>query len=229
MGEKVALVSDVHANLPALESVMPFIDGSDRVVCTGDLVGYYPFPNQVARRAREDGWICVKGNHEHALVEGASGFNPVAAEALRWTARELNEANEGWLRDLPSERCLKIAGMRFVVTHGAPGDINRYVMPGLTDLEAEGLLARADADVLVLGHTHKPFHRTVEGGHLINPGSVGQPRDGDPRASMASLDISPDDVLVDQVRMDYPIEEVQEEVEDEGLPASLGHRLLRGR
>lgn len=222
---RVALISDVHGNLPALEALETVLDSADEVLCGGDLIGYYPFPNEAVEAARERGWRCVRGNHENALTAGVSGFNRKAAEALRWTAGDLDAENRDWLTGLPAEQRLSVDGDEVAVTHGAPGDIHRYVRPDVTDFEVRGMLERVSADVLVLGHTHVPMLREVDEGILVNPGSVGQPRDGDPGASAAVLEGGE----VEFVRRSYDVDGVQETVLDSGLPGSLGDRLARGR
>jgi len=226
---RVALVSDVHGNLPALKAVLPVIEEADEVVCAGDLVGYYPFPNEVVEAARDGSWGWVRGNHEAALETGATGCNSRAAEALNWTREALEPVAEEWLLSLPWERSLEIGGVDVHVVHGAPGDPHRYVWEGTTEIEIRGMLERTGSDVLVLGHTHVPMEVRVGAGVIVNPGSVGQPRDRDPRASVALLDISSGEVVVEFMRRSYPVEDLKEEVVEACLPVSLWERLREGR
>ncbi|MBS1262902.1 MAG: Phosphodiesterase [Methanonatronarchaeales archaeon] len=227
--KRVALVSDVHGNLPALESALPVLESADLVLCAGDVVGYYTFPNEVVDIARGYGWRCVRGNHENALLDGEELFNPEAADSVRWTAGELEETNGEWIEGLPAELSLELEGVNVFVTHGSPGDPDRYVMPDVSSMAVRGMLETCGCDVLVLGHTHVPMGREVEEGVLVNPGSVGQPRDGDPRLSVALMEVSGGSTDFEFVRKPYTMKRVRRGVERAGLSASLWERLFRGR
>lgn len=229
MATRVAVISDVHGNLPALDAVESELRSADEVICAGDLIGYYPFQDEVIEMARDMGWLCVKGNHEAALLaRDYSGFNDAAAEALRWAEEEISSENREWIRELPLERDVSLEGHGVHVAHGAPGDVHRYVTDAVPDVEAAGLIERGGGDALILGHTHRPMLRETRSGVLLNPGSVGQPRDGDPRASLATMEMG-NGPEVEFLRKPYPVGETVSAVERAGLPAKLARRLSRGR
>jgi predicted phosphodiesterase len=181
----LAIVSDLHGNLPALEAVLADLGTVDALVCCGDLVGYYPDAAEVVDRMRALGARSVRGNHE-LLVTGAREVPPGRAGYYGVAAarRALSPEQLGWLAALPPELTLAGGGVSLTVRHASPWDEETYLYPD-SDLAAVVL---PEGRWLVLGHTHYPMLRRVEGGVVANPGSVGQPRDWDPRPAYARLD-----------------------------------------
>jgi putative phosphoesterase len=225
----IGLMSDVHGNLPALEAVLDDMPEVDSVVNAGDVVGYNPFPSDCVEAVRDHDMVTVQGNHDRAVAgETSFAFHSDAGRAVEWTRERLDDDELEWLGDLPTERETVIEGMRVKTVHGEPGDPNRYVYPH--DF-SESLLGGEDA--LVLGHTHVQVKRKYDEGLIVNPGSVGQPRDGDPRAAYAVLEAGDGeedvDVEVDLRRVEYPVSETQEEIRSAGLPEPLAERLADGR
>jgi predicted phosphodiesterase len=241
---RVAVISDIHSNFHALEAVFAAIDreAPDEIWCLGDLVGYGPRPNRCCRRVAARTSICLAGNHDLGVLGTLSLelFSPDAATACRWTrdvlepdAREYLEGREPYLRRKDAE-----------LYHGSPRDpVWDYVF---TEDAAAESLALTTAPLVLVGHTHIPLALTLEGGSiaggvapdgtsiqlegrrwLINPGSVGQPRDGDPRAAWLLLDF--DAQLASFRREEYPIELTQEEIVARGLPEILATRLAFGQ
>ena len=220
----LALISDIHGNLPALKVVLERIEDADAILCAGDLVGYNPWPNEVIWEIKMRNIPCIRGNHDRAVIyDDYSRFNPYAATAASWTRAQLTEENMKYLYSLKDNLILEVEGKRIAVHHGAPFDEDRYIYPA--DVTEE-LLGYDNADILVLGHTHVPFVKVFDSGVIINPGSVGQPRDGDPRASYALVDLK--NRKYEIKRVEYPIDEVYEKIIEEGLPAFLGERLYIG-
>ncbi len=246
MSTRVLVIADVHANLAALESVLEDAGDVDAVWSLGDMVGYGPQPNEVIARLRDVGAVCVAGNHEGAALGRLDlrAFNIAAAEAAAWTAERLAGASRAFLADLP-ERQLQ-GGVTLV--HGSPRDpIWEYV---LDPWVARECFQHFETRLCFFGHTHvpalytqrhaplpqQPFGRvrgesTVElhpgDRYLLNPGSVGQPRDGDPRA--AYLVWEPDTRVATWRRVDYDVATTQALMQDAGLPAILWQRLSVGR
>ncbi|MGK2230321.1 MAG: putative phosphoesterase [Methanobacteriota archaeon] len=219
----VALISDVHANKPALEAVMDDLPDVDGYVHAGDAVGYNPYPQDCVDALRELGAVNVQGNHDRAVAGDASfGFHSTAGRAVEWTERHVNGETLDWLGALPQERETVFGDTRVKIVHGAPGAPDRYTYP--RDF-APSLLR--DEDVLVMGHTHVQGKEEYDKGVVVNPGGVGQPRDGDPRAAYALLDEETGEVELH--RVEYPVEEVQDEIRRAGLPESLAERLEEGR
>lgn len=223
----VLVISDIHANLPALEAVLESVDEEEFLFC-GDIVGYYPWPNRALERVEELDLIAVLGNHDEALVRGSTfGFSDAAAEALRWTEKEATHETLERLSRHPYIHRDEVEGKDILMVHGSPRrPMEKYVRPAEVDA---GFLDRQkiDVDILLLGHTHVPFVKEVKDTLVINPGSIGQPRDGDSRASYAVLDVEEKEAEI--VRQEYDIERVKEAVREEGLPKHLGRRLSRGR
>lgn len=223
---KVALISDVHANVVALAAVLEDIDtrGVDAIVSAGDVVGYYPYPNETIGLFRERGIRSIQGNHDRAVLSADPAyFNPWAASAVFWTARQLTEASVDYLRSLPRKLGLELDGTRIAVYHGAPFDDDYYLYE---DEAQEFTLNMSKSDLLVLGHTHIPFIRRFSSGVIVNPGSVGQPRDGDPEASYAVFDTATGKAR--NMRVAYDIEKVATKTREAGLPKSLADRLWQG-
>ncbi len=222
----IALISDIHGNLPALKVVMERIEesGVKLILCAGDLVGYNPWPNEVIWEIRRREIPCIRGNHDRAVIfDDYSHFNPYAAAAAKWSREQLSEENMNYLISLKDHMLWSWENFRISVHHGAPFDEDYYVYPDMAD---ESLLEYENPDVLVLGHTHVPFIKKFTKGVIINPGSVGQPRDGDPRASYALVDLKRGIYKI--IRVEYPIDEVADKIMEVGLPEFLARRLYIG-
>jgi predicted phosphodiesterase len=216
---KIALISDPHANLPALEAVLEAVmnDACDAVVCGGDLVGYYAEPNEVCDRIREAGIPAIRGNHD-AYVIGALAPRPDAADAYRvdWTRETLTGENRRWLEGLPAEMRfggddLRWDGLRLTLRHASPWDEETYLYPDSDRLDEIRLEAR---EILAVGHTHRPLLRRAGEGLLVNPGSVGQPRDCDPRPAYALLDTRSG--TVERRRVEYDVAAYQARLRSRG-------------
>jgi predicted phosphodiesterase len=242
---RYAIVSDIHANLAAFEAVLADIgNGVDRIWCLGDLVGYGPDPNECVALARQKDMVCVVGNHDKACLGGLDlvEFNPDARRACRWTTEHLTPENRAFLDGLSE----KVILGEFTLVHGSPrAPIWEYI----TQPEAAGEnMAAFDTPICLVGHTHVPLafylpagsasnceRRWLSGGSplslstgrwILNPGSVGQPRDGDPNASYLILDLEA--MTAEVHRVAYPVEETQQRMEKAGLPGNLVLRLSFG-
>lgn len=225
---KVGFVSDVHGNLFALKSVLEEIKDLDKIFCSGDLVGYNPFPNEVINLIREKNISSVLGNHDLGVLNSeTTGFNYEAKKAIEWTINELGNDELSFLRNLPKKIETSIDDVDLYVTHGSPSSISEYVFPDTVSLKLRGLLEETESDVLVLGHTHIPMVKKFPEGYVVNPGSVGQPRDGDDRASYLVFDS--EEMSFSNQRVGYDIDKVVKEIENSELPNSLGKRLFVGR
>lgn len=241
------VLSDVHANLEALDTALQAAAraGYDRVLVLGDLVGYGADPNGVVERIRQlDPAAIIRGNHDRvATGQGdAESFNPLAREAAEWTSRTLDASHVAYLEGLPAGP-LQVDDL-LEICHGSPLDEDAYVIDGLDALRA---LQGASRQLCLFGHTHVPLAVALERGeiiyeeagdgetiriregrrYLINAGSVGQPRDGDPRAGFAIVDTGARAIRF--FRVAYPVEAAQARIRQAGLPASLAARLAAGR
>ncbi|WP_226004852.1 metallophosphoesterase family protein [Natrinema salinisoli] len=220
---KVGLISDVHSNRVALEAVLEDMPPVDELLCAGDVVGYNPWPADCVDELRERDVPTVMGNHDAAVAgDTPFRFNGMAKAGVDHAKKQLSDDQLEWLASLPAESFACDGRVKLV--HGHPDDPDRYTRYTYPKEFSPRLLG--DEDVLVLGHTHVQGAKQFAEGIVVNPGSVGQPRDGDPRAGYAVLDL--DGLTVDTHRVEYDIEAVQEAVEDAGLPARIGTRLARG-
>ena len=246
MTVRYLILSDIHANLDALDAVLASAkDGWDRALVLGDLVGYGAEPNEVIDRVRElNPTAVIRGNHDKAAcgLDDGENFNQIARFAALWTLDHLTEANRQCLRDLPHGP-VEIDD-RVEICHGAPFDEDYYLFDSA---DATRAFAVTHRPVCVFGHTHLPVIFTVKGQqlaadipdgelrtvsfedgatYLVNPGSVGQPRDGDPRAAFAFY--SSDGTFTFR-RVEYNLTQAQRKISAVGLPQSLANRLAIGR
>ncbi len=223
---RFAIVSDIHSNLPALSSVKEAVErlGVEAVICAGDTVGYGANPNECCQVIA--GWALVSciGNHDlAALRRDPAGMNPYAAKAALWTSEHLDEDSKAYLSGLEESARLRMDEIDFEIHHGSLRSIWEYLYE---DDATERMLSEALASVLVFGHTHVPYVKRYPAGIIVNPGSVGQPRDNDPRASLAIL--STDPLMCETIRVEYDIEAASEAILREGLPTMLAERLYSG-
>lgn len=217
----VGVISDVHANRIALEAVLADMPPVDALVCAGDVVGYNPWPGDCLDELRTRAVPTVMGNHDRAVVTGRGfGGNGMADAGVRHARTELDETDIEWLRGLPESRYCVDERIRLV--HGHPDDPNRYTYPSMFSSAMLG-----EEDVLIMGHTHVQAHERYDSGIVLNPGSVGQPRDRDPRAAYAIVDL--ESMTVDERRVEYDIDAVVDAIEAAELPTKTGERLREGR
>ncbi len=238
---RIAVISDVHANLHALDAVLDQVGAVDALWHLGDVVGYGPEPDAVVDRLASAGAIGVRGNHDLAATGGSEidWFNADARAAMEWTRRVISSSTVAWLAALPERR----EEGEFTLVHGSPLDPTwEYVT---TAASARANIAAISTTHGLNGHTHVPLAFVLDGarmswtmpgtgpppeldGHrlLLNPGSVGQPRDGDPRASYLILDLAAR--RAEWGRVPYDIEAVRARMRAVGLPRRLGDRLLHG-
>jgi putative phosphoesterase len=223
----VGMVSDLHSNLPALRAVLGRMRrlGVSRIICAGDLVGYYTFPNEVVGLAGKASIHSIAGNHDRAVVSGDhSNLNELASLAARWTAGRLSAESLERLRRLKPRDRLELGGRRMLLVHGSPRDDNEYVFPSTP---GNWPFRDLDVEVLVMGLTHVQWQYRFGRTLVINPGSVGQPRDGDPRAAYALF--SEEEGLLRYRRVRYDVEAAQAKIRAAGLPPSLADRLAEGK
>lgn len=243
MAVRYGIVADIHANLAAFEAVLADMGKVDGLWCLGDLVGYGPDPNECIELLRRRDHHCVVGNHDLASIGrlDTSDFNVAAAQAVEWTARNLTDRSRLYLAGLPE----KVIVQPFTLVHGSPrSPVWEYIFQ---ESRAEANFDYFDTQACMVGHTHVPAlyiqdtalglvvgrvpgpgdRVDVRQNRIIaNPGGVGQPRDGDPRAAYALYDT--DTGILEWRRVEYPIQLTQQRMKDEGLPARLIERLAYG-
>ncbi len=240
---KVGIISDIHANLEALNEVLKELRSRkvDFTICLGDIVGYGPDPNEVVEICKREVDICVLGNHDYAILypeKSLKHFNVIARSSILWTASVLEEENKRFLRSLP----LKDTFRDMEIVHSNPGfPMDWAYIFSLED--AVFYFQFVERWITFIGHTHIPalfskhfsqyeyvvpqpfkkIHLDRERYYMINPGSVGQPRDGDSRASFMVLDMK--DWSIELVRVSYDIQKVKEKILESELPPILAYRL----
>jgi predicted phosphodiesterase len=243
------IISDLHSNWEALRSVLDDAAGTyDQILCCGDLVGYGADPNPVVDWVRDHVKATVRGNHDRACVglEDLEWFNPIAQAASVWTMHQLSEQNADFIKGLPMG---PVTVGNFQLIHGSPVDEDDYLVNAA---DAVGAFPYAESSLLFFGHTHiqggfrwrneqvqaigrlHPEWQTrylleiePDCAYMINPGSVGQPRDGDPRAGYAVYDT--DAELLFYYRVAYDVETTQRKIRGAGLPELLAARLAVGK
>jgi len=250
---RVLVFSDVHANLEAFEAAMAAFPEYDRIANLGDVVGYGASPNDVVEKARSLDAILVRGNHDRAAsgLSDVEDFNPVAGYAAMWTRNELTAENRRWVLQLPTGPIRDDGIPDVIFSHGSPLDEDEYI---LSEGVARNALERSPADITFFGHTHlqgavamrqgavqiiRPVYLDKESSatfrlelqpqtrYLINPGSVGQPRDTDWRSGFALYDSEQSAVTF--YRVPYDVEKAQHRIINAGLPERLAIRLREGR
>ncbi len=237
---KIAVISDIHSNLAALVTAFEFIrnENPDKVVCLGDIVGYGPRPNECVAMIRDNCQISLMGNHDHAVLglTDTYHFNQYAREAINWTRRALTIQNRAYLLNLPFSHHEN----EILYVHSTPDHPEEwhYILSGF---EANQYLDRINQRLCFVGHSHIPVVYGSEVGnvykeeltledkdrkYIINVGSVGQPRDSDPRLCFVMYDTTTD--LLRFIRLEYPVQETYDEILENKLPPFLAMRLLAG-
>lgn len=217
---RILLISDIHANWPALQAVVA--EPHDLCLCLGDLVDYGLDPVPCVEWVRQQARWTVRGNHDHGVaqnvvVNGRSGYKYLSGITRGVSRERLPEPDIRFLARLPLSKSITLENTRFLLVHATPRDPLDEYAPA--DLEFwKRRLQQVDSDVICVGHTHHPYVLEVGDKLVINPGSVGQPRDGNPQASFAILE--PDTKKVELRRMDYPIEETVRVVQESNLSES---------
>lgn len=220
---KIGLISDIHANAVALEAVLKDMGKVDGILCAGDIVGYNPYPNETIDLLKKYNVKCVLGDHDEAVVSGdIQWFNDVTANTLRWTINQLSRENMHYLATLPDH--IETDGM--TIYHGSPKSIKDIVI----EYEPEklcGVFDTVDHNIFTFGHTHIPVVKICGDKIVINPGSVGQPRDGNNQASYAIWDTEKNTVEIK--RVSYDLKKVQDKIKEAGLPELMAERLTYGK
>lgn len=252
----IAFFSDIHANLPALQSVLEDIERRkpDMTFCLGDLVGYAPWPNEVVGEIRARGIPTIAGNYDEGVGINSDDCGCAykseqdktrGAESIAWTNKAVSNETRAYLRALPRHLSLEFQSpeqkpFRLLMVHGSPRKINEYLFEERPDQSFVRMMEGAGCQVLLFGHTHKPFHKVlhVQAGaakegeeskahylHAINIGSVGKPKDGDPRSCYLLLHIAdapsalnPESVRAEFVRVPYNVEQAAAAIERSSLP-----------
>lgn len=236
---RIGVLSDIHANLPALEVVLDDAGRQrlDAIFCLGDLVGYGAFPNEVVELMRSSGIPTIMGNYDDGVGFdreecGCAYRDPDekarGQQSLLWTREHTTETNKAFLRGLTSQIRRDLDGRRGLLVHGSPRRMNEYLFEDRPLSSFRRLGSSSEADLIVFGHTHRPYIKSVDGVTFVNAGAVGKPKDGDWRACYAVLDTAAAS-LVEFVRLPYDIGKAMRALrEADGLPNEFADDLLQG-
>jgi predicted phosphodiesterase len=245
---KIALISDVHANLPALEAVLEDLQARSDVTAVyhlGDLVGYAPWPDEVVGRIRAEGVAGIAGNYDSTTATGykhcGCRYEDARQEELshlsyEWTRENASPETKAWLGTLPFRMDIRPHGGHMAVptltlVHGAPTLNTLYWTEDRSDdfcRKMAGRVGAGSGDVIAFGHTHKPWHRKVDGVLYVNTGSVGRPKDGDWRAGYVILEFGDDGPGVEMVRVEYDLDRAREAILESDLPDEFAEYLATG-
>lgn len=255
---KIALFSDVHANLPALEAFFKSVEAQkpDAIYCLGDLVGYNIWPNEVINEIRKRGIPVIAGNYDFGIGRASNDCGCAyktdqekanGAVSISFTNQLVKEQERQYLRSLPAHLKLEFQlnddKLNLLLVHGSPRKINEYLFEDRDEKSLWRIMQDADADIMCFGHTHKPYHRILPAvaeenqhyRHAINTGSVGKPKDGDNRGGYVILHIDQDSsilkkdsILVEFIRFAYDVEKAAKAIEDSPLPNAYAESLRNG-
>ena len=256
---KIVLFSDIHANLPALEAFFTSIEQQkpDAIYCLGDLVGYNTWPNEVINAIRTRGIPTIAGNYDFGVGRNSDDCGCAykteeeqanGARSISYTNQAIKNEERAYLRTLPAhikvEFQLNQDKLNLLLVHGSPRRINEYLFEDREEKSLLRIMQEADADIMCFGHTHKPYHRILPSvadakphyRHAINIGSVGKPKDGDPRGCYVLLHIFDnsstsvkDSIRVEFVRFAYDVEKAARAVEDSPLPNAFAEALRKAK
>jgi putative phosphoesterase len=235
--DQIAVITDVHGNLPALQAALARIDelGIERIYCGGDLVGYGPHPNEVCALIAERRIPTIYGNYDYAIARdlddcGCAYVTPhdreLGQQSVEWTLAHTDQRSKDWMCELPFDLRFNVGEHDVHLVHGSPRKVNEYLFEDKPASLYERLAAAETARTLVFGHTHKPWVREYGGVLFVNCGSVGKPKDGDPRGAFAVLTAASGAPEVTIERVEYDAQAVADEVAAVGLPAEFADKLV---
>ena len=238
--KQITVFGDIHANLPALEAVFAdmAVRGLNNLTCLGDLVGYGVWPNEVIDAIRQRNIPTIMGNYDlgvgHNSDDCGCAYRTPAAKALgersiAWSNAHATAENKAYLRQLVDKIALQLGDVKVALVHGSPRKVNEYLYEDRPEASLERLLDMVEADVLVCGHTHLPYHRVLGSGrHVINAGSVGKPKDNDPRACYLTLAAEGKALTVEFIRVPYDVEKAARAIEATEMPDEFAAMLRQG-
>lgn len=235
---KVAFISDIHANFPALCRALESAKrcGAQKIVCAGDVVGFGPHPTEVVRLLIEEKVACIQGNMDRKVLAAPQSPKKLqkrlkggpAKASQAWAALNLGEAEKAWLAGRPGDLRLTLGGVDVWVVHGSPVSDRDYVFPSITNRALLAKLRQERPSVLVCGHSHIPFTRRVSGVRVVNCGSVGRPVDGDPRGSYALCEFAGGRARCRIVRFSYPVHTLLMDLIARKAPSVRSEDYVRG-
>lgn len=237
MSTRILLISDIHANYPALKSVADQVKNKqfDMIINGGDSTVYAPFPNETIDWLRKNKAVSILGNTDIKVLRLLAGKkmkkprNPDKRIAYTWTAEHLTSKNKKYLSKIPNRMQLELAGHRIGIFHGSPENDDEHLFSDTPTKRFQELAKKTDCEIVLVGHSHTPFHKKINKVHFINPGSVGRMFDKNPAASYAIMKLSPAKVNVSFYRCQYDIEKVALELRNNLMPPIYEEMYRSGR
>ncbi|MBA4373709.1 MAG: YfcE family phosphodiesterase [Thermodesulfovibrio sp.] len=237
---KIAILGDIHGNIEALKSAHKAAQerGADKIYHLGDLGGYAPFVNEVVDFLIEHDIEGVQGNYDETVANdrehcGCRYEDPFQSEmatlGFEWTKKHTSQKSKKYMEKLPFEIRLMIDGKKIIIFHASPKKNNLYWYEDRPEKFFTEMAEKVDADLLIYGHTHRPYRKDLDGKVFINAGSVGKPKDGDIRTCATLIEISGGDVRADFIRVSYALEKTAAAIIESGLPAYFAGKLREGR
>ena len=230
---KIGIISDIHGNIYALMRVLEDLDDQkvDTIICLGDLVGYGPHPNEVVSMIRRKNILCIKGNYDASVVDGAYTYirdTAINSFSLPWTVEELRAENRYYLDNLPTNITLDFNGKRIKFVHGSNNSINEYLLEDSDN--TINIMNSLEEDVLVCAHTHLPSIKEYNSKLFVNDGSVGKPKIGSPDSTYCILDVDKDGNIKGKIRhVSYEYKRIVKDMQMLNFPAELVRSFEEGR
>ncbi|MCB9450742.1 MAG: metallophosphoesterase family protein [Anaerolineaceae bacterium] len=238
----MTIFGDIHGNLPALEAVFQDMEsrGLSNLYCLGDLVGYGTFPNEIVQMIRERDIPTLIGNYDQGVGNNSDDCGCAykleadkkrGEQSIAWTNAHTTDDNKAYLRSLVASIPVQLGGLKVLLVHGSPRKVNEYLFEDRPDDYFERIMNGVEADVLVCGHTHLPYHKILPSGrHIINAGSVGKPKDHNPDACYVTLAVTDGQLQVDFIRVPYDVERAAAAIEAaDGMPNEFAQMLRAGQ
>ena len=240
--EEIVVFGDIHGNLPALEAVFAEMQKrghTNNLYCLGDLVGYATYPNEVIDFIRSRNIPTIMGNYDQGVGQNSGdcgcAYKTEAARLLgersiAWTNTVVTDENKAYLRSLVAEIPLQLRALRVLLVHGSPRKINEYLYEDRSDESLERIMDGTQADVLICGHTHLPYHKVLPSGRrVINAGSVGKPKDNNPEACYTHISVVKGRLELEFIRVPYDVEKAAQAIEATAMPHEFAQMLREGR
>ncbi len=237
---KFAVFGDIHGNIEALRAAYDAARqaGAEKIYHLGDLGGYSPFVNEVVSFLLAHGIEGVQGNYDEAVANdrehcGCKAEEPLqeemAHQSFAWTKKRVSPASKAYMKSLPAEIAFTVHGKKVWLFHATPKKNNLYWFEDRPEKFFREMAEKGDSDIMIYGHTHKPYRKDFGNKIFINAGSVGKPKDGDPRACVTMIDITPNGVKVEFLRVPYDVEKAAAAVAASGLPAYFAEKLKEAK
>ncbi|MHC1784017.1 MAG: metallophosphoesterase [Anaerolineaceae bacterium] len=234
---KIALIADIHGNLPAIKTVLKHArsQGAREIWNAGDTIGFGPFPDEVIRLLDKNNAISIIGNADRKALrvksfstEKRGGLDPEKWSSAQWAFDHLSKSSQKLLSNLPRERRFLTKDWKVLITHGSPASEKEHLGPETPEERLRELAGMNQAQIIICGHSHRPFARLVDETWFINPGSVGRPDDGDPRASYSLLRLKKNSLDVAFFRLEYDFEKFVRRIRKFNLPDDFAFMFAQG-